>query len=533
MLDANLPAVVIASITAVLFLILLTIVFIANPRNKVNQAFSLYLIFSLGWSVFTAISAWDVNPQQEYLANYLLNILGIFPAAISYFFFCLIFLKKPFKWWLFYAVVTYLIASYLMLSHVYSVVDQPFLGGYGFHGRQQVGSLLYLIVIWGSLFIGALLVYLGKELLTSTDKVHLQKVRLLTLATVIGAGAAIVFNAIPPLWVFPVDILGQLIAASILTYAILRFELVDVTTKFRNIIVETIFTTLLAAGFLFTLVVLQLLFRTEFILWIAIILAVFITSLSQPLKERVLKFVDITFYRTRYDYRETINKFAQKVGEILNLNNLAFSIIKTVKDTFGASEVNLFLFHKGFYYPFNFPQEGGLQFSETSGFIRFLKNSNQVVARDEFSRQLDQFPEARSQPSEIIIPLRSGTDLVGILFVYKRVSGDFYSRKDKNLLFTLSQASAIALKNSLLYQEVVEKTSDIEGLLEREREVNESKDEFITIASHYLRTPLTTIKGYLYLLINEKLPPQEASKYLLRAFNEQKKLASLVEEDRK
>ena len=529
MIETNYPAVIIASITAFLFLVLLAIVLIANARNQINRIFAFYLLSSFGWSVFTALAALPVSVYQEYLFNWFLNIFGIFPATVGYFFFCLIFLKKSYRVWLFYAVPSYLIFTYVMSTDAFTyVTTTPLAGGFGFHGRQQPGEFLYLAVFWGASFIAVLLAYLLKDLFTAKDKIHLQKVKLLVFTTLIGSSFAILFNAVPELWVFPVDVVGQLLAAAILAYAILRFELVDVATKFRNVIVETIFTTILAASFLFILIWIQLLFHQSLILWGAIILAIFITSLSQPFKERVLKFVDITFYRTRYDYRETINKFTKRVGEILDFQNLSESVIKTIKNTFGSKDVYLFVLYKGVYQPLN--GGGSFQINRASPIISFLKTRSEALSKEDIVKDLSFEEAVASLKPEVIVPMKAGDELVGILFIKERVSGDFYSSEDKNLLFTLAQSSAIALKNALLYQEVLENKADIERLLAHEREVNESKNEFVTIASHYLRTPLTSIKGYLDLLSNERLSSKTQKEYLSRVINEQKKLSTLVED---
>jgi signal transduction histidine kinase len=72
---------------------------------------------------------------------------------------------------------------------------------------------------------------------------------------------------------------------------------------------------------------------------------------------------------------------------------------------------------------------------------------------------------------------------------------------------------SIAIKNALSYEEIsqfnvrlkheVEKATDkLRKANSRLREIDKQKDEFVSIASHELRTPMTSIKGYLWLALN-------------------------------
>lgn len=64
----------------------------------------------------------------------------------------------------------------------------------------------------------------------------------------------------------------------------------------------------------------------------------------------------------------------------------------------------------------------------------------------------------------------------------------------------------------------------------QEREVDRMKNEFISIASHQLRTPMSGVKGVLALLIEEVLGPlnTEQRQYLQRAYESNERLIALV-----
>ena len=76
-------------------------------------------------------------------------------------------------------------------------------------------------------------------------------------------------------------------------------------------------------------------------------------------------------------------------------------------------------------------------------------------------------------------------------------------------------------------------SEDLKKLLELEREAEKSKTDLITNIAHDLKTPLTSIIGYLELLSREggpKLSDELRQKYLQIAFNKAKRLEQLIED---
>jgi signal transduction histidine kinase len=71
---------------------------------------------------------------------------------------------------------------------------------------------------------------------------------------------------------------------------------------------------------------------------------------------------------------------------------------------------------------------------------------------------------------------------------------------------------------------------DIKGIMENERRIEYSKNELITSVAHDLRTPLTSIIGYLDLVSNKELDQETQRKYVSIAYNKSKRLEKLIED---
>ena len=107
----------------------------------------------------------------------------------------------------------------------------------------------------------------------------------------------------------------------------------------------------------------------------------------------------------------------------------------------------------------------------------------------------------------------------GIDYITKPVDADILLLKVKTFYRLYEQAAELKATQAYLREEI-----------EFRKEAENKKDEFISIASHELKTPLTSIKGYIQILQRslEKYPEDGIKNYLNRTQLQIGKLSSLV-----
>ena len=117
--------------------------------------------------------------------------------------------------------------------------------------------------------------------------------------------------------------------------------------------------------------------------------------------------------------------------------------------------------------------------------------------------------------SYLAVPVisKSGEVIGGLFFGHPKPA--MFSVQHENLVLSIAAQAAIALDNSRLFEQV--------------KSLSDKKDEFIALASHELRTPMTTIKGYLQVLSRQDLPAMNKL-FVERSLNQINKLNSLVED---
>lgn len=103
---------------------------------------------------------------------------------------------------------------------------------------------------------------------------------------------------------------------------------------------------------------------------------------------------------------------------------------------------------------------------------------------------------------------------LGFIILGQKKSGNPYNAQDFRVLDTIAKELVIAIQNALRFEEIENFNLTLQERVEvatrklrrtndKLRALDESKDDFISMASHQLRTPLTSVKGYLSMLLEE------------------------------
>jgi PAS domain S-box-containing protein len=108
--------------------------------------------------------------------------------------------------------------------------------------------------------------------------------------------------------------------------------------------------------------------------------------------------------------------------------------------------------------------------------------------RDETSYHAPQMQLA----SLLVLPLRTRRETLGALVIAANDPDRAMTDDKLPLAELLAERAALAVENAKLYTEQVDARRKVEDL-------SRLKDEFLSIASHELRTPVTSIKGYTQL----------------------------------
>jgi len=151
----------------------------------------------------------------------------------------------------------------------------------------------------------------------------------------------------------------------------------------------------------------------------------------------------------------------------------------------------------------------------------------------------------RASEISIVVRLVSGgkdsNDTIGYMLIGPRKSGKAYDYQDLQVFEAIANTLVIAMQNALHYEEIQqfnetlqerieEATHKLKSTNEKLKKMDETKDEFISMASHQLRTPLTSVKGYVSMVLDGDVGPinPQQRELLGQSFASSQRMANLI-----
>jgi len=318
-----------------------------------------------------------------------------------------------------------------------------------------------------------------------------QQLKWVTRGTILAIAPFTLFYVIPylsgamPTAAMKISVLSLGLLPLTFGYAIVRYRLMDVDLIFKRGMVYTL-AAALVVGLYFTLVaaVVELVHaRIPSSGPMGLILAMAVTALLfDPVRKWVQDKVDQFFYRTRYDYRETLVEFGRELSAETDLDKMLSSVIDRLSRTLLVDRIAIFLAAGEQADHFLIAKSFGI--TQTSGLdLSFLHSERpEINAGHLFIENTHSAPrETQSAQNAIsrldlnyFIPCRAQRRTIAVLGLGKTVEGDFLTSEDVELVETLADYIGIAIQNARLYASLEQKVAEYERLKDFNENIVES-----------------------------------------------------------
>lgn len=263
---------------------------------------------------------------------------------------------------------------------------------------------------------------------------------------------------------------------AMIAHAIIRHRLMDIRIVIRRGVVYLV--TLLSSAALFVI----LLFGSNFLLPLEhgfsvrdIVLVLIVAVAFQSVKYWVQHLLDLYLYREPYDYARTLREASRALTATIDLQDLLGHVGRVLASTLRPEGMSIYLldledqeFRLAWNVGSGAPRQG---MPTTSPLISTVSTERQLVFRDEIGgartsdrdrllRDLDQLR------AEVVVPLVEEDMLIGFLVLGAKRSGDPYFSNDADLLTTLANQAAVAVRNAQTHARVVQVNEEMQKVLE-------------------------------------------------------------------
>lgn len=313
--------------------------------------------------------------------------------------------------------------------------------------------------------------------------------------------------------------ISPLILTGFIAYSIIKHRFLDIHPIIARTISFIVFVIIFALIYALVLLLgVQRLLginiqQSFFLILLGLTVAAMLTF--QTLERFVRSITDRLFFQGQYDTNLLLVKLTKLMAETIDLDHMAKGILNKIIDEIKISKAAFLIVddHK----ITDIKEIGGVSHSDIVSELEDLFHQKILIVNCCTFEELDEgkLKDAfRKLDISAAIPIRVEGKEVAILVLGIKRSGEVYYARDMDFLNTFSSEAGIAIQNAKSYQRIKNFSKELEQrVMERTKELKESqenelakaqevaklKDEFVFIAAHELRTPVTAIRGFLEL----------------------------------
>lgn len=239
-----------------------------------------------------------------------------------------------------------------------------------------------------------------------------------------------------------------------------------------------------------------------------------------PIKNAVDYMLNRMFHYKRYNSQALINEVTKICVEVTDLTVLIERVIAKLETAFD-------------------PQFVGVRFRDVVHHDVLYGKKNHTCRTIECLEQ--RVARSSEEDKERIFELKTPAQRIGYLVIGRPSDGRVYQAEDERTMAVIADELSVAIQNIFRLEEIrnfartLEKevnaaTKELRASNNKLMEIDATKDEFVSMASHQLRTPLTSVKGYLSMVLEgdagEITPAQR--RLLEEAFTSSERMVRLI-----
>ena len=512
---------IVLAISSGILLILGLTVYYSNPKSRINFSLASFIFAGLVWVLTNLLANISItNNSLDDLFFTRITIIGASLLPLTYLMFVHSFLGD--RRTSTYRKFIYGIPVAALLATTFSNFNVKEVGG-----EIVLGPVYYLIVPFFliSFSYGTGLLIRSYKYADPIKRLQLQYIFWGISFSVIPG---LILNAIVPLFgIISTAYFGPSVViffALFTSIAIVKHSLLDIRLIVaRSIAYLMLVSTLIA---IYALVVFGLVNTlsgrsSEFIQEaVPILAALFLAATAPHFKRLFDRITNKFFYRDAYDPQVFLDQLNKALVNNIELKILLRETSQIIEKNLKCSTChvavretnNLPLRIVG-----NAPSKLNPHDIET---IRseLAKQNNKAVVTDDLAGGQKTLKETLSNKDiAMVVCLMPGHNAhekpLAYLLLGPKKSGNIYNKQDLRIVEIIADELIIAIQNALRFEEIQgfaatlqekvnQATAKLQQTNKKLRELDETKDEFISMASHQLRTPLTSVKGYMSMVLD-------------------------------
>lgn len=524
-------------IVALFFFIIGVFVLFKKSELKASHVFHWA---SIGMSIMLCLT-WSNLNTFDFVSRYLFRTAlhisyALTPALFVHF--TIIFPRdNTYKWkklfWINYLIAIALAAinTYAFITALSGLTDES-INNYLFVFNILRIYLIICVILSISFFVSAF----AKE----KGKAEKQQLKWLLFGFLLGPLSFVIFWVLPILFagkaLIQEEIVMILICAIPITFAIaiIKYHLLDIDEVLNRSLVYGIVILILIVLYSVVIGIFVSSFHISDQSMVSAAAAILLALIFQPVKTKVQKFVDKKFFRVQYNFRNELSKFTSQIKNYNDIKSLSEYLIREINNLIPVEKIAFSELDN---------QTGKLLITAQNNFDQ-IANKSLRIKPETLERKWFQVAAVKNKVEgnanistifqntlvrwniNLVVPIKSvNEDLYGFIILGNKKSGFKFSTEDVDLLKDIGINAGSTIERIKLQEQLIREQLEAERL----EELNNQKSMFVSTVSHDLKTPLTSIKIFAEMLLeNEKSLSDKSKNHLEIIEGETDRLTRLI-----
>ncbi len=279
---------------------------------------------------------------------------------------------------------------------------------------------------------------------------------------------------------YPLGIIGNILFCVIATSGMLKHNLLEMRVMARKGLSYAL-TGIVVFGTFGCLIYLLSYFFHNFMspvsMTITIVATFIVATVFHPVLAQFQQTVDRWFFRGRYDHIQILKRFTEKTKDDLNLEGLSGALVNAAAAAMDSRGAYLLLPETptGEYTTFIYAGQqpvNGLTFAVNSALVTTMQQQGIIDSTD-----METIPSLlaltayeqniiRLNSIELMVPLRNEGELIGILFLTDKHSGELYTHEERRLLMKAASDVAANMRNATRFESLKQGHNKMEKVID-------------------------------------------------------------------
>jgi len=320
-------------------------------------------------------------------------------------------------------------------------------------------------------------------------------------------------------WVYVIIFTPLIIFPLLLTYATLRYRLVDLDIIFSRTAIYVSLTLLVTIAYITIASTLTIRLTDRDIFRDPIMIIVFVIALVVllgPVREQLQNFVNRRFLRMSIDYRPLLQQYGRElILTPLSIETISEMLAKHIHQALGPKPILVFL-RDPMLYAFTVQHHQGMgdapvevHFGLSDNLAQWLSDTNDILQLSPdgtltSKARIHQEELARLNVLQVVlcVPLQGSKRLLGWVSLGLKPTGHPYTKDDLMFLATMASQTTIAMENAQLLKQANQRAAELEALQQISLDVQAEVDpEAILLSIVERAAKLLDVTGGLVWLL--------------------------------